>query len=105
MERAASVREECAEDARGSMVRLTGAGRVAIEGAAPGHVAATRRYLFDLLSADEEVTLSAPSSTASSTTSSPVAARTRHPGGRDRRRGEDSLIAAGRAGAPRGRMV
>jgi DNA-binding MarR family transcriptional regulator len=48
------VREQCAEDARGAMVRLTDQGRAAIEGAAPGHVAATRRYVFDLLS-DEEV--------------------------------------------------
>jgi DNA-binding MarR family transcriptional regulator len=48
------VREECAEDARGAMVRMTDRGRAAIEGAAPGHVAATRRYFFDLLS-DEEV--------------------------------------------------
>jgi len=48
------VREECAEDARGAMVRMTDAGRAAITSAAPGHVAATRRYFFDLLS-DEEV--------------------------------------------------
>jgi DNA-binding MarR family transcriptional regulator len=48
------VREECAEDARGAMVRMTDAGRAAITNAAPGHVAATRRYFFDLLS-DEEV--------------------------------------------------
>lgn len=47
------VREECAEDARGSMVRLTPAGRAAIENAAPGHVATVRRYLFDALSAEE----------------------------------------------------
>jgi DNA-binding MarR family transcriptional regulator len=44
------VREECPEDARGAMVRMTDAGRAAIEGAAPGHVAATRRHFFDLLS-------------------------------------------------------
>jgi hypothetical protein len=36
------------------MVRVTDAGRAAIEGAAPGHVAATRRYFFDLVS-DHEV--------------------------------------------------
>src|SRR6267143_7315060 len=47
------VREECVEDGRGAMVRLTDAGRAAIEGAAPGHVAATRHYFFDLLSDDE----------------------------------------------------
>jgi DNA-binding MarR family transcriptional regulator len=43
------AREECAEDARGAMVRLTAAGRAAIEDAAPGHVAATRRHFFDRL--------------------------------------------------------
>jgi DNA-binding MarR family transcriptional regulator len=47
------VREECAEDARGAMVRMTDAGRTAIKHAAPGHVAATRRYFFDLLSNKE----------------------------------------------------
>jgi DNA-binding MarR family transcriptional regulator len=48
------VREECAEDGRGAMVRMTDAGLAAIEAAAPGHVAATRRHFFDLLS-DEEI--------------------------------------------------
>jgi len=47
----------CVEDGRGLMVRLTGAGRAAIEGAAPDHAAATRRYFFDLLSNDELETL------------------------------------------------
>lgn len=47
------VREECAEDARGAMVRITDAGLTAIRGAAPGHVAATRRHVFDLVSDDE----------------------------------------------------
>ncbi|GGP54224.1 MarR family winged helix-turn-helix transcriptional regulator [Saccharothrix coeruleofusca] len=47
------VREECAEDARGSMVRLTPAGRAAIGAAAPGHVDSVRRYLFDVLSREE----------------------------------------------------
>jgi DNA-binding MarR family transcriptional regulator len=53
------VREGCAEDGRGAMVRLTDAGRTAIESAAPGHVAATRRYFFDLLAPDEIDALSA----------------------------------------------
>lgn len=48
------VREECAEDGRGAMVRMTDAGLAAIKAAAPGHVAATRHYFFDLLS-DEEI--------------------------------------------------
>jgi DNA-binding MarR family transcriptional regulator len=52
-ERGMVAREECAEDARGAMVRMTARGRVAIESAAPGHVEATRRYFFDLLSDDE----------------------------------------------------
>ena len=50
-------REECVEDGRGAMVRMTDAGRAAIEGAAPGHVAATRRYFFDLLTDGEVDTL------------------------------------------------
>jgi DNA-binding MarR family transcriptional regulator len=44
------AREECAEDGRGALVRMTPAGRAAIEGAAPDHVDATRRYFFDHLS-------------------------------------------------------
>ena len=48
------AREECEEDARGAMVRITPAGRAAIEGAAPGHAEATQRYFFDLLS-DKEI--------------------------------------------------
>src|SRR6266566_7577897 len=53
------VREECAEDARGLMVRLTKAGRRAIEEAAPGHAEAVRRYFFDQLSNDEIETMAA----------------------------------------------
>jgi DNA-binding MarR family transcriptional regulator len=47
------VREACADDARGAMVRMTDIGRTAIQRAAPGHVAATRTYFFDLLSTKE----------------------------------------------------
>jgi len=53
------AREECAEDARGLMVRLTKAGRRAIEEAAPGHADAVQRYFFDLLSKAEIDTLAA----------------------------------------------
>jgi DNA-binding MarR family transcriptional regulator len=51
------VREECASDARGSMVRLTPAGRSAIEAAAPDHVEAVRSYFLDKLSRDEQEVL------------------------------------------------
>jgi DNA-binding MarR family transcriptional regulator len=51
------AREECSEDARGSMVRLTDAGAAAIEAAAPGHAVAVRRYFFDHLAGDEVTTL------------------------------------------------
>jgi DNA-binding MarR family transcriptional regulator len=51
------AREECAEDARGLMVRLTDAGRKAIQGAAPQHAELVQRYFFDLLSDDELDTL------------------------------------------------
>ncbi len=53
------VREECQEDARGLLVRLTPAGRRAIEGAAPAHAEAVRRHFFDLLSKQEVETLRA----------------------------------------------
>jgi DNA-binding MarR family transcriptional regulator len=51
------TREECSEDARGSMVRLTDAGRAAVEDAAPEHSEAIRRYFFDPLSREELATL------------------------------------------------
>jgi DNA-binding MarR family transcriptional regulator len=53
------AREECADDARGLMVRLTDTGRKAIEGAAPQHVESVQRYFFDLLSDEELETLAA----------------------------------------------
>jgi DNA-binding MarR family transcriptional regulator len=46
-------REFCEDDARGSIVRLTGAGRSAITRAAPHHVALVRRLFFDPLSEDD----------------------------------------------------
>jgi DNA-binding MarR family transcriptional regulator len=58
MERRGLVcREECASDARGSMVRLTAAGRKAIDAASPDHVDAVRSYFFDHLTADEQTQL------------------------------------------------
>jgi DNA-binding MarR family transcriptional regulator len=53
------AREECAEDGRGLMVRVTDAGRRAIEAAAPAHVENVQRSFFDLLSSDELETLAA----------------------------------------------
>jgi DNA-binding MarR family transcriptional regulator len=53
------AREECAEDGRGLMVRVTKAGRRAIEMAAPAHVENVQRYFFDLLTDDELDTLAA----------------------------------------------
>jgi DNA-binding MarR family transcriptional regulator len=51
------AREECAEDGRGLMVRLTDVGRKAIEGAAPGHAEKVQRSFFDHMSKDELETL------------------------------------------------
>lgn len=47
------ARENCASDARGAWVRLTAAGRAAIEAAAPHHVDDVRALLFDLLTPEE----------------------------------------------------
>jgi DNA-binding MarR family transcriptional regulator len=41
------VRQDCPGDRRGALVMLTGRGRAVIESAAPGHVAAVRRLVFD----------------------------------------------------------
>ncbi|GAB2789949.1 MarR family winged helix-turn-helix transcriptional regulator [Amycolatopsis magusensis] len=53
------AREECDEDARGSMVRLTDAGRAAIVAAAPAHVAAVRQHFFSALT-DAELEVIGP---------------------------------------------
>jgi DNA-binding MarR family transcriptional regulator len=53
------VRHECENDARGTMITLTGAGLHAVEAAAPGHVATVRAHFVDLLSEDEIDTLTA----------------------------------------------
>jgi DNA-binding MarR family transcriptional regulator len=52
------IREECTEDGRGLMVRLTDAGKRAIEGAAPQHVENVQRCFFDLVSREELEVLS-----------------------------------------------
>jgi DNA-binding MarR family transcriptional regulator len=51
------AREDCEEDARGSMVRLTDAGRATVDGVAPEHSEAVRRYFFNALSSEELETL------------------------------------------------
>jgi DNA-binding MarR family transcriptional regulator len=51
------AREECSEDGRGTMVRLTDAGKSAIEGAAPAHAEHVHLLFFDLLSKEELETL------------------------------------------------
>jgi DNA-binding MarR family transcriptional regulator len=43
------AREDCPEDGRGAVVRLTEEGRRAVEQAGPGHAAAVRHFLFDRL--------------------------------------------------------
>jgi len=43
------ARQDCPGDRRGAEIVLTGPGRAAIESAAPGHVAAVRRLVFDQL--------------------------------------------------------
>ena len=47
------VRQDCAGDRRGANVVLTAAGRAAIESAAPGHVAAVRRLVFDRMDSEQ----------------------------------------------------
>ena len=53
------ARAECRADARGAFVVLTGAGRTAIERAAPAHVETVRELVFDELSPDQLAALTA----------------------------------------------
>lgn len=50
-------RLECVEDRRGVIVAVTAAGRELMQEAAPGHVRAVRRLLFDSLSREDLHTL------------------------------------------------
>lgn len=52
-------RVECSVDGRGAFVAITAQGRAAIEEAAPGHVMAVRRLMFDALSEEEKAVLAA----------------------------------------------
>ena len=54
-------RAECEADARSSWIGLTANGRRAVLGAMSGHVAAIRRYFFDVLDDDEAASLSSVS--------------------------------------------
>lgn len=58
-ERGLIARQPCHEDGRGSIAVATAAGRRALAEAAPGHVAAVRACLFDVLSASEAAELGA----------------------------------------------
>ena len=49
------VRQDCAGDRRGAEVVLTAAGHAAIKSAAPGHVAAVRRLVFDHMDSEQAV--------------------------------------------------
>ena len=52
-------RAACVEDGRGAFVAVTARGRDAIEQAAPGHVAAVRRLVFDALDPEDVAGLTA----------------------------------------------
>ena len=52
-ERGWVVRRPAAEDGRGSVAQLTDAGWDVVVATAPGHVAAVRRYLFDVLTEEQ----------------------------------------------------
>jgi DNA-binding MarR family transcriptional regulator len=47
------AKRQCGDDRRGAFVTVTPTGRRAIEGAAPGHVAAVRRLFVDRLSPEQ----------------------------------------------------
>ena len=51
------TRQDCPTDRRGAFITLTDAGRAAITTAAPGHVAAVRRLVFDGLPPEDVAAL------------------------------------------------
>ena len=58
-ERGLVSRSDCADDARGTVVRITDAGRQVVESAAPGHVEWVRAGVFDALGDDDVDALTA----------------------------------------------
>jgi DNA-binding MarR family transcriptional regulator len=58
------TRDGCTEDGRGQVVVVTPAGRRALEGAAPAHVAAVRELFLDALTPDQVEALAAISDAA-----------------------------------------
>lgn len=52
-ERGWVVREDCPTDRRGQLARLTDAGFATLAAAAPGHVAAVRHYMIDVLTEEQ----------------------------------------------------
>lgn len=78
MERRGLVeRRECAEDGRGAFIAVTEAGRAANQRAAPGHVAAVRRLVFDVLDAEEVTVLAAMIERMRAQVADPQAPRTK----------------------------
>ena len=57
-ERGWVAREDCPTDRRGQIARLTDAGFSVLEAAAPGHVAAVRDYVVDVLTPEQLTALS-----------------------------------------------
>ncbi len=53
------VREDCPDDRRGVLCRLTDAGFAALEAAAPVHVTGVREHLFDQMDAEDVAVLGA----------------------------------------------
>jgi DNA-binding MarR family transcriptional regulator len=51
------IRHACPTDKRGQIAHLTDAGFAVLDAAAPGHVAAVRRLVFDHLTADDVIRL------------------------------------------------
>ena len=58
-ERGLVSRSDCADDARGTVVRITDAGRQVVASAAPGHVEWVRAGVFDALGDDDVDALTA----------------------------------------------
>ena len=76
----AGRRAGCAEDGRGAFIEITEQGRATIERAAPGHVEAVRRLVFDVLSDEDAAQLE-----TWSTSCSPGSRQPRGPGPRSER--------------------
>jgi DNA-binding MarR family transcriptional regulator len=95
-------KEKCDSDRRGFYVVVTARGRRVIEAAAPGHVAAVRRYFIDRLTAEQLDAIGDAAETVLAALADPVPGKTEARGAEAPCGDHDGLVWSGREERSRG---